>query len=69
MSPNLSSGHFASNAGLYEQVLYNLFSLVGLGSAIDHDISRLAANEKEMLAGPRDLSANITACVEHCDSG
>jgi tubulin monoglycylase TTLL15 len=30
MSPNLSSGHFKPNALLYEQVLMNVFSLVGL---------------------------------------
>lgn len=32
MSPNLSSGHFAANKLLYEQVIINLFSLVGIAS-------------------------------------
>ncbi|KAI5707244.1 hypothetical protein M8J75_015973 [Diaphorina citri] len=31
MSPNLSSAHFPPNRLLYEQVLFNLFSLAGLG--------------------------------------
>ncbi|VDO28436.1 unnamed protein product [Haemonchus placei] len=32
MSPNLSSEHFSQNRILYEQVLYNVFSLVGIAS-------------------------------------
>lgn len=31
MSPNLSSAHYPPNQRLYEQVLHNLFSLVGVG--------------------------------------
>lgn len=31
MSPNLSSGHFPPNKLLYENVLFGLFGLVGLG--------------------------------------
>lgn len=34
MSPNLSSSHFQQNTLLYEQVIYNLMSLVGIGSSI-----------------------------------
>lgn len=34
MSPNLSSAHFLQNQLLYEQVLYNLLQLVGVGSPI-----------------------------------
>ncbi|EPB66752.1 hypothetical protein ANCCEY_14159 [Ancylostoma ceylanicum] len=37
MSPNLSSGHFAQNQILYEEVLLNLFSLVGIASAFTQD--------------------------------
>lgn len=34
MSPNLSSAHFAQNQLLYEQVIYNLLNLVGVGSSL-----------------------------------
>lgn len=34
MSPNLSSAHYPPNRLLYEQVLYNLFSLVGLAERV-----------------------------------
>lgn len=30
MSPNLSSAHYAPNRLIYEQVLFNLFAIVGL---------------------------------------
>lgn len=30
MSPNLSSSHFPQNKLLYEQVIYNVLSVVGL---------------------------------------
>lgn len=33
MGPNLSSQHFPPNQLLYEQVLYNLFSLTGVAQA------------------------------------
>jgi tubulin monoglycylase TTLL15 len=32
MSPNLSSAHYPPNQLLYEQVLYNLFSITGVGN-------------------------------------
>lgn len=35
MSPNLSSAHFVQNQLLYEQVLYNLMRLVGVGSPLN----------------------------------
>ncbi|XP_015110779.1 tubulin polyglutamylase TTLL6 [Diachasma alloeum] len=35
MSPNLSSAHFPPNRLLYEQVLFNLFALVGVGQRVD----------------------------------
>ena len=34
MSPNLSSAHYPPNQLLYEQVLYNLFALVGVGQRV-----------------------------------
>lgn len=34
MSPNLSSEHFKQNALLYEQILYSVFNLLGVGTAL-----------------------------------
>lgn len=34
MSPNLSSAHFKPNALLYQQILYNVLNLVGVGSPL-----------------------------------
>jgi len=34
MSPNLSSAHFPPNQLLYEQVLFNLLGLVGVGTSV-----------------------------------
>lgn len=34
MSPNLSSAHFPPNKLLYQQVLYNVLGLVGVGEYI-----------------------------------
>lgn len=33
MGPNLSSNHYPPNQLLYEQVIYNLFSLTGVAQA------------------------------------
>jgi len=35
MSPNLSSGHFAKNKLIYEQVIYNTLTLVGLATTLN----------------------------------
>lgn len=40
MSPNLSSAHFQPNMLLYEQVIFNLLNLVGVGSYLDRDSLR-----------------------------
>jgi tubulin monoglycylase TTLL15 len=37
MSPNLSSAHYPPNQLLYEQVLYNLFALIGVGQRVRKD--------------------------------
>ncbi|KAJ6639248.1 putative tubulin polyglutamylase ttll-15 [Pseudolycoriella hygida] len=46
MSPNLSSAHFLQNTLLYEQVIYNLLNLVGVGSSLHRESLR-----KSMLQG------------------
>lgn len=40
MSPNLSSAHFLPNQLLYEQVIYSLMNLVGIGSALHRESLR-----------------------------
>lgn len=40
MSPNLSSAHFLQNTLLYEQVIYSLMNLVGIGSSIHRESLR-----------------------------
>jgi len=35
MSPNLSSGHFVKNKLLYEQVIYNMLTLVGVATTLN----------------------------------
>lgn len=37
MSPNLSSAHYPPNQLLYEQVLYNMMGLLGLGERVRKD--------------------------------
>lgn len=37
MSPNLSSAHYPPNQLIYEQVLYNVLGLVGIGEKIERD--------------------------------
>lgn len=40
MSPNLSSAHFLQNTLLYEQVIFNLLNLVGIGVTIERESMR-----------------------------
>ncbi|OWR51325.1 hypothetical protein KGM_202721 [Danaus plexippus plexippus] len=60
MSPNLSSAHFPPNQLLYEQVLYNLFSLVGVAShsdITDNNVRNMMSSQK-----------NIAVYSEECNS-
>lgn len=40
MSPNLSSAHFLQNSLLYEQVIFNLLNLVGVGTSLHRESLR-----------------------------
>lgn len=40
MSPNLSSAHFQQNQLLYEQVIFSLMNLVGIGSTLQRESIR-----------------------------
>lgn len=48
MSPNLSSQHFPPNSILYEQVLFNLLSLVGVGQNV-HKESLIRSGRNKQL--------------------
>ena len=61
MSPNLSSAHFQANAIMYEQVVTNTLSLVGLGRPTDHmkTINTIFANERNIqVYGSECLACN-----------
>lgn len=65
MSPNLSSSHFKQNKLYYEQLLYNLFGLVGVASRVERDSLRPLGNFTEnMLSADR----NIVTYAEMCQS-
>ncbi|KAG4068324.1 hypothetical protein HA402_007844 [Bradysia odoriphaga] len=49
MSPNLSSAHFLQNTLLYEQVIYNLLNLVGVGSTLHRESMRKRSSATESM--------------------
>lgn len=63
MSPNLSSLHFAPNKLLYEQVIFNLMSLVGL-TRLDgvNDWHSLESDKWDLRVSEKDLSINEKLC-------
>ncbi|XP_022827125.1 tubulin polyglutamylase TTLL7 isoform X2 [Spodoptera litura] len=65
MGPNLSSKHFPPNQLLYEQVLYNLFSLTGVAQA---KVAVNAADKGETKAAEDMVSAekNIAVYGDEC---
>ncbi|RZF34125.1 hypothetical protein LSTR_LSTR003535 [Laodelphax striatellus] len=58
MSPNLSCAHFPPNRLLYEQVLFNLFNLVGLASLLS----------KESTSSMDVLTKNVMVYEKECFS-
>ncbi|XP_023243233.1 uncharacterized protein LOC111641314 [Centruroides sculpturatus] len=74
MSPNLSSAHFSQNRLLYEQVIYNLLSVVGLTRIINPSyIKSRSENEKVMQVSSADIYvfSDLCAsksCQETCSS-
>ena len=56
MSPNLSSGHFPPNKLLYEQVIFNLFAVVGVARLV-HDSSLADSDDatSAMLVSNKDI--------------
>ncbi|KAL3278856.1 hypothetical protein HHI36_016376 [Cryptolaemus montrouzieri] len=64
MSPNLSSAHFPPNQLLYQQVLYNILSLVGIGQRIHKGMTAIQKSEEEMIVSDK----NIAVFPEQCSS-
>ncbi len=67
MSPNLSTKHFSGNRLLYEQVIYNLLRLVGIGRPGIHAPSLLPTTreEYEMQVSDKDISVFPEKCSSH----
>ncbi|XP_044761535.1 probable tubulin polyglutamylase ttll-15 [Coccinella septempunctata] len=71
MSPNLSSAHFPPNQLLYQQVLYNVLSLVGVGQRLNERIK--FKSEQDMIASYKNIAVypaecNSMLCRESCMS-
>lgn len=70
MSPNLSSAHFKQNRLLYEQVVYNLLSLVGIGRAVHSpSLATRSNDEDEMQAAIKDIVVFADHCSVNCQGG
>ncbi|OAD60411.1 Tubulin polyglutamylase TTLL4 [Eufriesea mexicana] len=65
MSPNLSSAHYPPNQLLYEQVIYNLFSLVGVGQRIRKDSLKIRnVMEEQMEVADKNIMVLPELCME-----
>ncbi|XP_021934388.1 tubulin polyglutamylase TTLL6 isoform X2 [Zootermopsis nevadensis] len=64
MSPNLSSQHFPPNSMLYEQVLFNTLSLVGVGRKVHGDsLSPRSSSEETMQVTEKNLMVYPAVCA------
>ncbi|OXU23076.1 hypothetical protein TSAR_003252 [Trichomalopsis sarcophagae] len=67
MSPNLSSAHYPPNQLLYEQVLYNLFSLIGVGQRVRKEsLKARTVEEENMMVADKNLVVLPEVCSS-CD--
>ncbi|KZC11297.1 Tubulin polyglutamylase TTLL6 [Dufourea novaeangliae] len=65
MSPNLSSAHYPPNQLLYEQVIYNLFALVGVGQRVRKDsLKKRSKMEEEMMVVDKNLVVLPELCTK-----
>lgn len=63
MSPNLSSAHFKQNFILYEQVVYNVLNIAGVGHYLSRDSLTKRDHETEiMLSTDKNIMVNGEAC-------
>ncbi|XP_046687090.1 probable tubulin polyglutamylase ttll-15 [Homalodisca vitripennis] len=66
MSPNLSSAHFLPNQLLYEQVLFNLFNLVGLASKINITKAEVATKNVAVSAAECTSAVCVGCMAPQC---
>lgn len=65
MSPNLSSAHFKQNFLLYEQVIYHVLNLVGVGSNLHRESFKKRDHETEvMLSADKNVMVNGEICSQ-----
>lgn len=63
MSPNLSSAHFKQNFILYEQVIYHVLNLVGVGHYLERESFEKLEHESEiMLSTEKNIMVNGDVC-------
>uniref|UniRef100_A0A1A9WPS8 Tubulin-tyrosine ligase n=1 Tax=Glossina brevipalpis TaxID=37001 RepID=A0A1A9WPS8_9MUSC len=63
MSPNLSSAHFKPNALLYEQILYSVFTLVGISLPVRATLTERSDDDiEEMITSAKNLATNLNIC-------
>ncbi|KAK2553783.1 putative tubulin polyglutamylase ttll-15 [Acropora cervicornis] len=63
MSPNLSSAAHNENKLMYEQVIFNLLSLVGVATKLDHSLKYSSPAEKDMLVSDYDTQVLYEVCA------
>ncbi|XP_077297867.1 tubulin tyrosine ligase-like 15 [Arctopsyche grandis] len=67
MSPNLSSAHYPPNQLLYEQVLYSILSLVGVGKYTKTPtFADRNAGETQMRVSDKNIMVWADACTSEC---
>ncbi|XP_033096623.1 probable tubulin polyglutamylase ttll-15 isoform X2 [Anneissia japonica] len=67
MSPNLSTGHFAANKLLYQQVIYNTLSVVDVARNIPVSLKLSTEDQELMRVSLRDIQTDPEACSsEEC---
>lgn len=65
MSPNLSSAHFKMNTLLYEQVLYSLLNLIGIGSPVKRSsFKKRTNNVEEMISAEKNIVVHAEICAQ-----
>jgi tubulin monoglycylase TTLL15 len=65
MSPNLSSAHFQPNQLLYEQVIYHLLGLVGVGSNLEREsLRKRPLDVEKMLSAEKNIAVDAVTCAE-----
>ncbi|XP_071963144.1 probable tubulin polyglutamylase ttll-15 [Antedon mediterranea] len=68
MSPNLSTGHFSANKLLYEQVIYNTFSLIDVARNIPVSLKSSSEDQDLMRVSLRDIQTDAKTCSsEECN--